>query len=660
MRDLRGRRYSVGILLTGALILAGLPMGTPLSGMFAVGSARANEDPAAFDRSYKESGKLAAQLAQRYEGALRQTALRLGEVARQDAGALARNPVAIETSRSPWPIVTYVLNGDRLSLIPEGKSHLSPEDLQGVSGRQPHVFLKGSTVLVTVLAGSNRYTTAEIPLEAFTGPLSSISLGGDSALMLLDDQGRSLGAKPLGSEDQELLKSVSTEAATTLVSKTSVLSLARIPSAGWTVIVRLPLAEAYRGIAMPELDERALPNPLYLVKRTPGASLEGVGQGILFSFGGLALLVVALLLLRRRLRDPRLKSIRMPFSEQGPFSAPLSAAQTGGLAVLEALVGEKAGAMPDERLATERPSTERRLDERALLPAPAPASSEGAASGVWRDTMKAEVDYLQAELRKTQEQLQQLTQQPQLGALQSRLESELKEAERRLAVQQEAELREFSEALRQRLDLEARRLQALEQNSRQALDALDRKVVQQEGQIRSHVESLQSKYDGLSDGLRQRFEQDDQRLEAVQTKFDRLSEGLRQRFEQEDQLLASLDQEVDRTRVEIEALRAQQAGLGELSESKFGLLESELESYRNQGQQADRQSNERIEVMAKALQELHAALGQVQSSNGKLRQEVQAALAQAHQENAKLHEELGTLSARVHRVVQLLAKGRPA
>jgi hypothetical protein len=644
----------------GVLILSGLPAGTPLSGVFSVGAARANEDPAAFDRSYKESGKLAALLAQRYEGALRQTALRLAEVARQDAGALARNPVAIETSRSPWPIVTYVLNGDRLSLIPEGKAHLSPEDLQGVSGRQPHVFLKGSTVLVTVLDGSNRYTTAEIPLEAFTGPLSSISLGGNSALMLLDDQDRSLGAKPLGSEDQELLKSVSGEAATTLVSKTSVLSLARIPSAGWTVIVRLPLAEAYRGIAMPELDERTLPNPLYLVKRTPGASLEGVGQGILLSFGGLALLVVALLLLRRRLRDPRLKSARMPFAEQGPFSAPLSAAQSGGLAVLEALMDERDAATPDDRLSPVRQVTERRIDERALLPAPAQPPSEGAASGVWRDTLQAEVSYLQAELRKTQDQLKQLAQQPQVGTLQARMESELKEAERRLAAQQEAELREFSEALRQRLDLEARRLEALEQNSRQVLDGLDRKVAQQEGQLRSHVETLQSKYNGLSDALRQRFEQDDQRVAALHAKFDGLSEGLRQRFEQEDQLLASLDREVERTRSEIEALRAQQAGFGQLSESKFGLLESELESYRNQGQQADRQASERIEVLAKALQELHAALGQVQSSNGKIRQEVQAALAQAHQENAKLHEELGTLSARVHRVVQLLAKGRPA
>ena len=272
---------------------------------------------------------------------------------------------------------------------------------------------------------------------------------------------------------------------------------------------------------------------------------------------------------------------------------------------------------------------------------PAPVSPDSPASSVWRETLQAEVGYLQSELSKTQAQLKQVLQQTQDGGLQVRLEHDLKELERRLSAQHEAELRAFSEALRQRLDLEARRLEALEQNARQAVESLDRKLVQQERQIAQHdhqfvqVESLRSRVDGLS-------------------------EGLRQRFEQEDQLLASLDQEVERTRSDLEALRAQQAHLGEFSESKLGMLESELEGYRNQGLQADRQANERIEVLAKALQELHAALGQAQASNGKLRQEVQAVLAQAHQENAKMREELGTLSARVHRVVQLLAKGRTA
>lgn len=603
----------------GVLIGGGLPAVAPLSGVFTVGAARASEDPAAFDRSYKQSGKLATQLAQRYDGALRQTVVRLAEVARQDPADLARNPLAIETSRAPWPIVTYLRQGDKFSLIPDGRALLNPEELSGLSGRKSRILVKGSTVVVAAPAGSDRITAVEIPLAAFTDPLASLTPGDDATLLLLDDQGRSLGRKSLGSDDQELLRSVSGESATTLVSKTSVLSLARVPSAGWTVILRLPLAEAYRGVALPELDERALPNPLYLVKRTQATSLEGLGKGLLFTFGGLALLVVALLVVRRRLRDPRFRPLRMPFSEgAGPFSAPLSAAQTGGLAVLEALVGEKAEAAPEA--APEAP---------AMLPPP--PAAEGAASSVWRDTLQAQVSYLQAELQKTQEQLKQVAQQSPLAAVQA----ELRDLERRLSGQHDAELRAFSEALRQRLDLEARRLETLEQASRQQMEGVDRRLAQHEAQLQARTETLASKFDGLS-------------------------EGLRQRFEQEDQLLAALDQEVDRARAEMEALRAQQARFGELSENKFGLMESELEGYRNQGMQADRQAMERIEVLAKALQELHAALGQAQASNGTLRQEVQQALAQAQQEHATLREELGTLSARVHRVVQLLAKSRPA
>ena len=652
----------------GMLLLSGLPAGIPLSGVFSVGPAWANEDPAAFDRSYKESGKLAAQLATRYEGALRQTAVRLKEVARQDPDDLARSPLAIETARAQWPILTYLQNGETLTQIPNGRRSLSLEDLSVVDGRRSRVFLKGSKVLVAVQAGDDRYTAAEIPLAAFTDPLSNLSLGGESALMLLDDQGRSLSPKSLGAEDQELLKSVGADAATTLVSKTSVLSVARIPTAGWTVVVRLPLAEAYRGITVPELDERALPNPLYLVKRTQGGSLEGVGQGILMSLGGVSLLIVALLLLRRRLKDP-VNPLRMPFTQvPGPFSASLSAAQTGGLAMLEAMVGDKTESGLPERSVGEPPVSDRAQERQPMLPAP--VSTEGPASSVWRETLQAEVGYLQSELSKTQAQLKQVLQQAQDGGSQARLENDLKELERRLSAQHEAELRAFSEALRQRLDLEARRLEALEQNARQAVESLDRKLVQQEHQmsqqdrqVLAQVESLQAKVDGVSGGLRQRFEQERElqaHVESLRSKFDGLSEGLRQRFEQEDQLLASLDQEVDRTRSELEALRAQQARLGEFSESKLGMLESELEGYRNQGLQADRQASDRIEVLARALQDLQAALGQAQASNGKLRQEVQAVLAQAHQENVKMREELGTLSARVHRVVQLLAKGRTA
>jgi hypothetical protein len=485
--------------------------------------AWASEDSAAFDSSYKQAGKFAAQVAQRYDGALRQTVVRLAEVARQDASDLSRNPLAIETARGQWPLVTYVQNGDKVSLIPGGRALLSSGELDEVAGRKFRLFLKGSTVLVAAPAGGDRTTVAEIPLAAFTDPLAGASLGDGTAVLLLDEQGRSLGRKSLASEEQELLKSVDTEAATTLVSKTSVLSLARIPTAGWTVIVRLPLAEAYRGIALPELDERTLPNPLYIVKREQGVSLEGVGKALLFSFGGLALLALALLIVRRRLRgDGKL--------------GPLSAVQSGGLAVLEALVGEK----------NQSASPERRMEDVPRLPAPvrppAPPSThanvqlplDGATSGVWRDTLQAQVSYLLGEFRQTQEQMQGFARQPQVDALQA---------------QMEAEFDSFAEALRQRLELESRHY---------------------------------------------------------------------------------------------EALKAQQAHLAEVNDGKFGMLESEIEGYRNQGLQADRQANERIQVLAQAVQQLHASL------------------TQSQQENAKLREELGALSARVHRIVQLLAKGKTA
>lgn len=526
----------------GWLFVAGLPAGIPLSGAFPVGVAWAEESPAAFDSSYKQSGKLAAQLAQRYDAALRQTTLRLGEVARRDAEELARTPLAIETSRSPWPIAAYVMNGDRLSRYPQGKAQLTVDEVEAIASRKSRVLAKPSSVLVAVPGGPQQVTTAEIPLSAFTAPLESLSLGGDGALLLLDDQGRSLGRKSLSSEDQELLKSVSTEASTTLVSKTSVLSLARIPTAGWTIVVRLPLTEAYRGIAMPEIDERELPNPLYIVKLSQGGSLEGAGKGLLFTFGGLALLGGALYVLRRRLKAGGRTRLRDPFSDlPDALGGPLSSLQTGGRALLEALAGEKA----------DLPVMEPRPEPRPLPPPPQ-MPVDGATTGVWRDTLQAQVTYLLGEFRQAHEQMQTFARQPQLDALQSRME---------------AEFDSFTEALRQRLDIEARRL---------------------------------------------------------------------------------------------ETLRAQQAHQAELSEGKLGMLESELEGYRNQGLQADRQANERIEVLAKALQDLRSGLAQAQESNGKFRQEVHAALMQAQQENARLREELATLSARVHRVVQLLAKGRTA
>lgn len=621
VRDCRAKRTSLGVALLGMLILSGLPSGVPLSGVFSVGPAWAQDDPAAFDRSYKESGKLAAQLASRYDSALLQTAARLKEVARQKPEDLARAPLAIETAQSQWPILTFVQEGDGFTQIPRGRRLLSDDDLADVDNRRPRVFVKGSKVLVAVQVDSERYTAAEIPLAAFVDPLSNLSLGGDSGLLLLDNQGRSLTSRSLAPEDQELIKGLGMEMVSTLVSKTSVLSVARVPTSGWAVVVRMPLAEAYRGIKVPELDDRALPNPLYLVKRNRETAMEGVGRGMGLSLGGLALLAVGLVVLRRRLKGPA-KPLRMPFGEEpGPFSAPFAAAQTGGLSVLEALVGDNSDAAKPEA-----PRHEPRMESSKLMLAP--VASEGPVSSVWRETLQAEVDYLRAELSKTQAQLAQVLQAAPTESMQARLAQELAELERKLTAQHDSELREFSEALRQRLDLESRRMEALEQNARKAFEGLERQVLSE--------------------------------MDAMRSQFEGISQGLRKRFEQEDQLLASLDQQLERAHAELDALRAQQAGLSERSESQFGLLERELEGYRNQSAQADRQALERIEALTKAMQELHAALGDARTSSGKLRQEVHALLAQAQQENAKLREELNTLSARVHRVVQLLAKGRTA
>lgn len=521
MSDFQGRRYPLALALLGLLALSGLPAGAP-SAVFSVSPAWAIEDPAAFDRTYKQSGKLASQVAQRYDGVLRETASRLGEVARQNPADLARTPLAIETMRTNWPIVTYVMGGTGPSVIPAGRGLLSPGELEEVSRRKSQVFLKGSTIVVAVPAGLERVTTAEIPLAAFQAPLEAMRFEHGAAL-LLDENGRSVSRSALGSEDQELLKSIASEASTTLVSKTSVLSMARIPAAGWSVIIRLPLAEAYRGIVLPEFDERALPTPLYLVKRTQGASLEGVGKGALYSFAGLAVLAVALVFVRRRLRGET--ALTSSFAGlPSTLSASLPALQTGGRAVLQALVGEK----PQAPLAENRPAPP------PPPPPPMQAPVDGATSGVWRDTLQAQVSYLLGEFRQIQEQLQTVAGLSQLEALQVRME---------------AEFESFTEALRQRMDLESRRM---------------------------------------------------------------------------------------------ETLRAQQTHLAELNEGKLGMLESELESFRNQGMHADREANEKIEVLVRAVQQL------------------QGALEQSQRENAQLREELGTLSARVHRIVKLLAKGKIA
>ncbi|MNK66225.1 hypothetical protein D3C87_855410 [compost metagenome] len=565
----------------------------------------AAEDGAAFDRSYKQAGKLASQLALKVDGTFRQTALRLGDVSRQEPGELAREPVAIETTRTQWPIVTYLVNGDRLTRIPDTRPLLSSSDLAAVTARKPGAFVRGSTLVMAISAGAERYTTAEIPLAAMTDPLSDLQLGGGAAVLLLDAEGNPIGRKGLDAEDRELLRSVSTEAATTLVSKTSLLSLARIPSAGWTVLVRIPLAEAYQGFSLPEVDARSFPEPLYLVKRAKGASLEGVGKGILLTGAGLGLLMLALGIARRWFRDPKWRealgrrarlALRNRFAEEpAPFAA-LASNPSGGLSVLEALV--------DERNALSTPPTP---------PTPPPlAAPEGATSGVWREALQAQVAYLLSELTRTQEQVRTLTAATSPELVERRMDA-LREAfrdlERDLEAKQEGVIQDFTEALKQRLDVDARRLEGLEQAVRQQQEAVSK-------------------------------------AGTLQSRVDDMSEGLRQRFAQEDQLLAALDQEVS-------ALRAQQAHLAEASESKLGMLASEVEGYRNQGAQGDRQAIERIEVLAKALQELHA-------SNGKLRQDVHGALQQAQRENTSLREEVGKLAARVHRVVQLLAKGRPA
>jgi len=587
-----------------ALVVLSRPEIAPRSLLLAIRPAWAAEDGAAFDRSYKQASKLASQLALRVDASFRQTALRLGDVSRQDPGELAREPVAIETTRTQWPIVTYLVNGDRLTRIPDSRPLLTASELATTTARKPGVFAKGSSLVMALPAGTDRYTTAEMPMAAFVDPLSELPLGGGSSILLLDADGNPIGRKGLDSEDRELLKSVSSESSTTMVSKTSLLSVARVPSTGWAVLVRVPLSEAYQGLSLPQVDARLLPEPLYLVKRAPGASLEGIGKGILLAGGGLALLLLGLAFTRQWLRDPKWREAlsrraRLQFRKTfpqapAPFGAMGGAGASGGLAVLEALV--------DEQNALAAPPS----------PPPPAAAPEGATSGVWREALQAQVAYLLAELTRTQEQVRTLTAAAAPETFERRMDAlrdAFRELERELEAKQEGVIQDFTEALKQRLDVDARRLESLEQAVRQQQEAVSR-------------------------------------AGALQARLDELSEGLRQRFAQEDQLLAALDQEVS-------ALRAQQVHFAEASESKLGMLTSELEGYRNQSVQGDRQAVERIEVLTKALQELHA-------SSGKLRQDVHGALQQAQRENASLREEVGTLASRVHRVVQLLAKGRPA
>lgn len=565
-------RWTLGqplrIALIGALVLA-MPLG-----------ARADEEASALDGSYKQSGRLAVGLAQQYESAFRQTLVRLGEVSRQNPVDLARSPLAFETARMQWPVVTYLIEDGKSRVSPPGRAPLALADLQALGDQKSAILVRNGLVLVVVPAGTDRFTSTEIPLDAFTAPLDGLALKGGS-LVLLDAQGRSLGRNALNSDDQELVGSLAGDT-TTLVSKASLLSLARIPTAGWTVVVRVPLTEAYRGIAVPEVDERTMPYPLYIVKRGEKASLQGVGRGFLLTLGGFTFLVVGLLVIRRRLKS-------MPKQgRKAESSAPLTPSKEGGLAMLEALLGEKQDEKRTESLAA--------APELPLLQSP----TDGAAASVWHDTMQAQITFLHNELQKIQNQQRGLAQEPR--ALETRMESELES---------------LSAALRKRLDFESKRLNTLEAASEKRFS-----------EIATGLSEMESGLSRLASGM--------------EAQFAELSKSLRSRFDQEDRLLASLDQELSHLRAELTALSSQHRQTLELHESKLSLMDQEVESYRNQGAQASRQANERLEVLAKGLQELHEAL-----------------LA-SQEERSEVRAELKTLSERVHRVVKLIAKARPA
>jgi hypothetical protein len=578
MHARRSGIHPLSLALVGALML------------FVTPGVRADEETSALDASYKQSGRLAQALALQYESALRQTLVRLGEVSRQNPADLARSPLALETARAQWPIATYLIEDDKVTVAPAGRSPLTLTDLRELEGRKSKVFLREGLVIVAVAASGDRVTTAEIPLGAFTAPLEGIALKGGS-LSLLDDQGRPLGQNALTADDQELVRSLPGDTTTTFVSKTSLLSLARIQTAGWTVVAQVPLTEAYRGIAVPELDERTMPYPLYLVKRAEKAPMEGIGRGIMLSAGGVIVLFLGLAVVRRRLKAPS----KRPAGAE-PFGGSRPAVQEGEPSVLESLVSEKR----IERSAEPQPST----PMPPLLQAPPEA-----ATGVWQDTMQAQITFLHDELRKTQDQLRNLAQMPRLGALEKRLE---------------AELESLSGAMRQRLDFEGKRLSTLEAASAERFAAIDENASR------------------LAAAVEARWSEASEMATEIASRLSTLSESLQIRFEQEDRLLASLDQELSQVRSELEALWAQHRGLGELHEGKIALLERELENYRNQGAQASRQANERIEILAKGLHELHGALETSQ------------------QERSEVRVELEALSERVHRVVKLIAKARPA
>lgn len=551
-------------------------------------AARANDEASTLDASYKQSGRLALGLAQQYESALRQTVVRLGEVSRQNPADLARSPLALETARTQWPIVTYLIDDGKAMASPPGRSPLTLVDLQELGSRKSKVFVRDGLVIVAVPSSDKHVTTAEIPIEAFTLPLDGIALKGGS-LSLLDEQGRSLGKTGLAGDDQELVRSLTGDATTTFVSKTSLLSLARIPTSGWTVVAQVPLTEAYRGIAVPELDERAMPYPLYIVKRTEKPTLTIFGRGMLFSAGGIFMLLLGMWVIRRRLKAPPRRS---PAPE--PFGDARSPVQENEPSVLEKLASEKRSARATESSASMPP----------LLQAPSEATT-----GVWRDTMQAQITFLLDELRKTQDQVRILNQQSRLNALEKRLESEIES---------------LSQAMRQRMDFEGKRLVALETEAAERFAALDGDLSQ------------------LASEAASRWSETSERVIGIDSQFSSLSESLQIRFEQEDRLFASLNQELSQLRTAYETLSAQHRGLSEMHEGKLAMLERELENYRSQGAQASRQANERIEILAKGLHELHGALQASKQDHGEVRKELEA------------------LSERVHRVVKLIAKARPA
>ncbi|GEM_PF-5551592 len=529
--------------------------------------------------SFQQSEQYAAVLAAQIDMALRQTAQRLTELTRQDLSVFERQRVYLESANGEWPVTLYAREEDSgsLTVFPHGEKLLSLDDLDSVRGRSAWVGVrpKRQSLIVAVPAPRGSVIAATIPLSVFTAPLEGLSVGSEGMVALVDAEGRVLTGKALGSEESELLGTIAAEAKATLVSKQSLLASARIPSSGWNVVLRMPLAEANRGVVLTPIDEKAFAVPWYVTKREPGFP-DGMVRNALLSLVGVALLPLALALVNRRFRDPLLERAR---GLRGPGGRQRRSSEDWSNFTPQA-------AMLDDLL-------------RDREPPEAPMLSLGGEPAV--DNARAEdnvgevqIRLLQGELRRVQEQARREASEAaaQLSAMQAHLMDRMESVESRLQDRLRAELQEV--AARRSSDHDRFRSELQEVSIRQAADH-DRVLRQIEDAAASQMAGLNQLRQEIGEVLLQLEEQD--------------SEGVR-----------GLREEIDR-------LRAMQLQLAERGEGQSGSLQAELQAYQNQSAAFAKQTSERMNQLGPMLEILHTRLRTRDEEHARMRDEVSALAA---------------------------------